>query len=149
MCTYSNLGSHTHCGMCDAARPSESEARRDRRARAAARRKSRQENWPAFLGKALTVDSLARKPDSDHVQISKGRPEHSPKGEVFAGAADSTTVEEDDCCAICLEPYGHPDTYMTLPCCHRVHIACGDPWILKHSNCPTCRHPTDQYEPIE
>jgi len=51
--------------------------------------------------------------------------------------------DDEDCCLFCLEEFGDPARCMTLPCGHRMHISCADPWLIKHGNCPTCRHPLD------
>jgi len=63
---------------------------------------------------------------------------------VWTRPAENNAEAEEEWCVICLDPYGAPDTCMTLPCCHRLHIACGARWVSKHGTCPTCRHPTDQ-----
>lgn len=46
-------------------------------------------------------------------------------------------------CVICQEDIQQGDTIIVLPCNpthpHRFHEACIQPWIVRHSTCPTCR----------
>eukprot|EP00930_Biecheleria_cincta_P101510 TRINITY_DN9315_c0_g1_i1.p1 TRINITY_DN9315_c0_g1~~TRINITY_DN9315_c0_g1_i1.p1 ORF type:complete len:356 (-),score=61.18 TRINITY_DN9315_c0_g1_i1:236-1303(-) len=60
-----------------------------------------------------------------------------------SGNIDSSSQDDEDCCLFCFEEYGDPAKCMALPCGHRMHISCADPWLIKHGNCPTCRHPLD------
>lgn len=47
-----------------------------------------------------------------------------------------------DRCAICLELFGPGEELRILPCLHRYHAACVDPWLRarNRSECPLCRH---------
>jgi Ring finger domain len=40
-------------------------------------------------------------------------------------------------CYICLEDI---DTYIVLPCTHRVHASCLAIWMDVSNRCPNCRH---------
>lgn len=44
-----------------------------------------------------------------------------------------------DECAVCIDKLGEGDTVRTLPCNHKFHKDCIDPWIAEHGTCPTCR----------
>ncbi|XP_038108105.1 uncharacterized protein LOC6054184 isoform X1 [Culex quinquefasciatus] len=54
--------------------------------------------------------------------------------------SDDKELEIDnDCCAICIEPYKVTDVIRVLPCKHEFHKACIDPWLLEHRTCPMCK----------
>ncbi|XP_054787295.1 probable E3 ubiquitin-protein ligase RHY1A [Prosopis cineraria] len=42
-------------------------------------------------------------------------------------------------CGICLETFLDGDKLIRLPCGHRFHSACLDPWVRKCGDCPFCR----------
>lgn len=45
-----------------------------------------------------------------------------------------------DSCSICLENYQLGDQFRSLPCNHKYHVACIDPWLLNNNPvCPICR----------
>ncbi|XP_031620664.1 protein goliath [Contarinia nasturtii] len=46
---------------------------------------------------------------------------------------------DNDCCAICIEPYKTTDVIRVLPCKHEFHKGCIDPWLLEHRTCPMCK----------
>ncbi|KAJ6645653.1 Protein goliath, partial [Pseudolycoriella hygida] len=46
---------------------------------------------------------------------------------------------DNDCCAICIEPYKVTDLIRMLPCRHEFHKNCIDPWLLEHRTCPMCK----------
>lgn len=41
-------------------------------------------------------------------------------------------------CAICMDDVGTGDARF-LPCTHRFHVGCIDPWLAQRAQCPTCR----------
>ncbi|XP_073034624.1 probable E3 ubiquitin-protein ligase RHY1A [Primulina eburnea] len=53
--------------------------------------------------------------------------------------------EEDDTskasreCSICLERFMEGDELTLLPCGHRYHVCCLDPWVRSCGDCPYCR----------
>ncbi|XP_055310471.1 E3 ubiquitin-protein ligase goliath isoform X2 [Sitodiplosis mosellana] len=53
--------------------------------------------------------------------------------------SEETTDNDNDCCAICIEPYKTTDVLRVLPCKHEFHKACIDPWLLEHRTCPMCK----------
>ncbi|XP_042506870.1 probable E3 ubiquitin-protein ligase RHY1A [Macadamia integrifolia] len=42
-------------------------------------------------------------------------------------------------CSICLEKFQERDLLVCLPCEHRFHSACLEPWVLTRGDCPYCR----------
>ncbi|KAL5562455.1 hypothetical protein UlMin_032202 [Ulmus minor] len=56
------------------------------------------------------------------------------KLEIFNG--EESGVED---CSICLERFTDGDSLKRLPCQHRFHAFCLDPWIRIRRNCPCCR----------
>ena len=42
-------------------------------------------------------------------------------------------------CSVCLEPMVKGETIRTLPCFHRLHKDCIDPWLRNKKFCPVCR----------
>lgn len=42
-------------------------------------------------------------------------------------------------CSICLESFVDRDELIRLPCQHRFHSACLDPWVRSCGDCPYCR----------
>ncbi|KAA3488633.1 E3 ubiquitin-protein ligase RLIM-like [Gossypium australe] len=49
------------------------------------------------------------------------------------------TSRESRDCSICLESFGEGDVLTQLPCGHRFHFACLDPWLRTCGDCPYCR----------
>lgn len=49
-----------------------------------------------------------------------------------------TSPEQSDC-AVCLEEFETGDTLVHLPCAHRFHWNCAQPWLETSSHCPCCR----------
>eukprot|EP00930_Biecheleria_cincta_P004177 TRINITY_DN105068_c0_g1_i1.p1 TRINITY_DN105068_c0_g1~~TRINITY_DN105068_c0_g1_i1.p1 ORF type:complete len:268 (+),score=50.12 TRINITY_DN105068_c0_g1_i1:19-822(+) len=42
-------------------------------------------------------------------------------------------------CAICFEYFVLGEPVRTLPCLHRYHASCVDPWLLRRWSCPLCK----------
>ncbi|XP_068235673.1 uncharacterized protein [Palaemon carinicauda] len=57
----------------------------------------------------------------------------------YLKSGDKEVTSENECCAICIEPYQVSDTVRILPCRHQFHKYCVDPWLLEHRTCPMCK----------
>lgn len=56
----------------------------------------------------------------------------------MSGAGSS----EDDNrkCMVCLETFQDNEELRVLPCLHRYHKACVDPWLARDRHCPVCKY---------
>ena len=48
-------------------------------------------------------------------------------------------ADEGEECPVCKEAYVVQEEVKCMPCRHRFHIDCLDPWLKMKSNCPVCR----------
>ncbi|KAI4344230.1 hypothetical protein L6164_011480 [Bauhinia variegata] len=49
-------------------------------------------------------------------------------------------ASEQDDCAVCLEAFRVGETLIHLPCAHRFHSKCLEPWLENNTHCPCCRN---------
>lgn len=70
----------------------------------------------------------------------EGDGEKSSSSAAISGGSD----EGCDQCSICMDDYMKGDCLRVLPCNHRFHKACVDPWLLKNKACPLCKHEVDK-----
>uniref|UniRef100_H0VPK6 E3 ubiquitin-protein ligase ZNRF3 n=1 Tax=Cavia porcellus TaxID=10141 RepID=H0VPK6_CAVPO len=82
----------------------------------------------------LAVQALEKMETRKFNSKSKGRREGS------CGALDTLSSSSTSDCAICLEKYTDGEELRIIPCTHRFHRKCVDPWLLQHHTCPHCRH---------
>lgn len=47
--------------------------------------------------------------------------------------------DEDRKCSICLTDFENDEKIRFLPCLHRFHSSCVDPWLKSNSKCPLCK----------
>ncbi|CAK9135270.1 unnamed protein product [Ilex paraguariensis] len=46
---------------------------------------------------------------------------------------------EPEECAVCLDQFKVGETLVHLPCAHRFHSRCLEPWLENNAHCPCCR----------
>eukprot|EP00421_Protoceratium_reticulatum_P018618 CAMPEP_0168376934 /NCGR_PEP_ID=MMETSP0228-20121227/10570_1 /TAXON_ID=133427 /ORGANISM="Protoceratium reticulatum, Strain CCCM 535 (=CCMP 1889)" /LENGTH=305 /DNA_ID=CAMNT_0008389923 /DNA_START=54 /DNA_END=971 /DNA_ORIENTATION=- len=56
----------------------------------------------------------------------------------FRSCSCSHTSSDAEC-AICFEMFEEDDLVRILPCLHRFHVPCIDPWLLSRWTCPLCK----------
>eukprot|EP00931_Biecheleriopsis_adriatica_P106175 TRINITY_DN80681_c0_g1_i1.p1 TRINITY_DN80681_c0_g1~~TRINITY_DN80681_c0_g1_i1.p1 ORF type:complete len:387 (+),score=113.58 TRINITY_DN80681_c0_g1_i1:90-1250(+) len=63
------------------------------------------------------------------------------------GSHDTTSASSEDTssaartCSVCFEEFAVGQELRVLPCFHRYHKGCIDPWLREHRDCPVCKHP--------
>ncbi|OCL03735.1 hypothetical protein AOQ84DRAFT_381322 [Glonium stellatum] len=93
--------------------------------------------------------------DQEHADVSSAQPASAPQESVgdhtgiapaeplpaaAAGAHDSSSPDEGLGCSICTDDFERGQDIRVLPCNHKFHPACVDPWLLNVSGtCPLCR----------
>jgi len=53
--------------------------------------------------------------------------------------ASLTASVHDDKCSVCLSLYDNGDVTRILPCLHKYHRDCIDPWLTRKASCPVCK----------
>ncbi|XP_062089711.1 probable E3 ubiquitin-protein ligase RHY1A isoform X2 [Humulus lupulus] len=113
-------------------------------------------DWDAENSTRLSIDrSLSADLSSQTVRLQILREQNEkPPGltqealsclqlELFSGketdaeAAVVSSAPQD--CSICLESFIQGDRLICLPCDHRFHAVCLDPWVRISGDCPYCR----------
>lgn len=151
-CTFLNSSRDTLCSICETSAPAERLAtdavattvrasfstqhsvESPRFGGEPARRERARQFFTAMLSEGTTVADEAVEPS---ITSFYGLPVHTVTREEVVNCA----IEGDEC-PICLQEYEFGDLQLTMPCCHRMHMKCAEPWLSRHSTCPTCRHAT-------
>lgn len=66
-------------------------------------------------------------------------PTHAVTAEDVAAAP-----AEHRACTVCMEDFRTGEEQRTLPCFHRFHKDCIDPWLRQSGCCPICKHRSDE-----
>mmetsp|Transcript_29039 Transcript_29039/g.74632 ORF Transcript_29039/g.74632 Transcript_29039/m.74632 type:complete len:151 (+) Transcript_29039:27-479(+) len=86
-------------------------------------------------------DNQPEAPLLDPLELTAPPQKRSP--ELKPAAAPVTTRQEElsdeMSCSVCMAPYLDGETLRTLPCCHRFHRCCVDPWLARSNTCPICQ----------
>lgn len=59
--------------------------------------------------------------------------------EVYSSTVEGEVSRGSQDCSICLETFSEGDELIHLPCGHKFHSACLDPWARTCGDCPYCR----------
>lgn len=75
---------------------------------------------------------------------SRARPSHESEDGIRANTAETAPVasqpDQAQGCSICTEDFERGEDVRLLPCSHKFHPPCIDPWLLNvSSTCPLCR----------
>ncbi|CBY00064.1 hypothetical protein LEMA_P076530.1 [Plenodomus lingam JN3] len=98
---------------------------------------------PVAVGTATT--NATTKPTTDEIESSRNatQPQAEDDQEGIAAAANGTDGTSHDAnlgCSICTEDFEKGQDLRVLPCNHKFHPDCVDPWLLNVSGtCPLCR----------
>lgn len=92
---------------------------------------------------STTVDASSLSPDPDaifHSNRSTNTPATTTEGLLAAQPTFQTRSGSLEC-SICLEEFVENEEIRVLPCNHKFHPVCIDPWLLNVSGtCPICRY---------
>ncbi|KAI9647549.1 hypothetical protein NHQ30_003934 [Ciborinia camelliae] len=103
---------------------------------------------PVATATDATVDGTTESPNAAAViettaHAGLGPDEQPMSGANEASAAPKEAPKEEELlqCSICTEDFATGEDVRVLPCHHKYHPACIDPWLLNVSGtCPLCRH---------
>lgn len=86
------------------------------------------------------ISSTSTPTQAPNVEHSEGIAAAVAPSLVIAGSATETSNEENLGCSICTEDFEKGQDIRVLPCNHKFHPDCVDPWLLNVSGtCPLCR----------
>lgn len=65
-------------------------------------------------------------------------------GDQSSSGGAGTAADEERKCMVCLEGFKDGEGLRILPCLHRYHVQCIDPWLAQNRHCPVCKHDVTQ-----
>ncbi|CAI7897127.1 unnamed protein product [Closterium sp. NIES-53] len=90
-------------------------------------------------GSTGSSSSGGKTEEGDSVGLGGERVDGEGKMEAGEGSVDE--------CSVCREKWEIGDKLREMPCSHRFHVDCLQPWLDEHNSCPLCRYemPTDDH----
>jgi len=90
--------------------------------------------------RGLAKHVMARLPRYPFVRSPCHTPVHQAinPDELDLAALESESADDVSYCVICQDFYEESEELLVLPCFHRFHSDCVDPWLESHHTCPTC-----------
>uniref|UniRef100_A0A7C9A5J2 RING-type domain-containing protein n=1 Tax=Opuntia streptacantha TaxID=393608 RepID=A0A7C9A5J2_OPUST len=90
------------------------------------------------------VDSDREFDENDYemlLALDENNHEHLGASAAQIANLPESTVHNDsfEACSICLETPFVGDTIRHLPCLHKFHKGCIDPWLSRKRSCPICK----------
>eukprot|EP00927_Polykrikos_kofoidii_P030078 TRINITY_DN25942_c0_g1_i1.p1 TRINITY_DN25942_c0_g1~~TRINITY_DN25942_c0_g1_i1.p1 ORF type:complete len:446 (-),score=38.52 TRINITY_DN25942_c0_g1_i1:369-1706(-) len=80
-------------------------------------------------------------------ELGESRPHHEQRGANLTTVDANTAVvtfdgseTADVHCIVCMQTFCSGETLRILPCFHRFHQGCIDPWLRENAKCPSCNH---------
>ncbi|KAG4983074.1 hypothetical protein JHK87_027823 [Glycine soja] len=83
--------------------------------------------------------------DADYemlLALDEGNHQHTGASSNLINSLPQSTIQTDnftDACAICLETPVQGEIIRHLPCLHKFHKDCIDPWLQRKTSCPVCK----------
>lgn len=69
---------------------------------------------------------------------------HTGPNVSHAAGVDDAPDNPDNMCIVCRDEFEVGDALRVLPCFHKFHVRCIDPWLCLNKQCPVCH--TNVYE---
>ncbi|KAK9138062.1 hypothetical protein Sjap_008656 [Stephania japonica] len=97
------------------------------------------------LGRASNIFQFQRDFNENDYEMLSALDEHNPPCgaslNLINGLPQSVVQTDnfEEACAICLETPTVGDTIRHLPCLHKFHKDCIDPWLRRKTSCPVCK----------
>lgn len=96
---------------------------------------------PEVTGAAATTEAESQTKNPPAIVKSESGSEPATKAAEAEGSAEAAPKDVELGCSICTEDFTTGEDVRVLPCRHKYHPACIDPWLLNVSGtCPLCRH---------